>query len=192
MASIFAEDSANLDIASASPTDPSLNLFRLLFGLPSNPWLLASCWPRCGWSLTDLRRVACKWRNLSVWRRRSIMFFSLLQVDRLLRRSTQRVNWNTIVHASSSATSLGSLAPNLLKPWPFALTCTGFSMLLFHLIKFLQHFMCFGLNLSPKCAEGSMEMPPQSSIKFLAILAVSSCSCYWQETSPQTNLSTML
>jgi hypothetical protein len=32
-----------------------------------------------------------------------------------------------------------------------------------------------------------MEMPPQSSIKCLATAAVSSCSCYWQETSPQTN-----
>jgi hypothetical protein len=32
-----------------------------------------------------------------------------------------------------------------------------------------------------------MEMPPQSSIKFLATAAVSSCSCYWQETYPQTN-----
>jgi hypothetical protein len=32
-----------------------------------------------------------------------------------------------------------------------------------------------------------MEMPPQSSIKFLATATVSSCSCYWQETSPQTN-----
>jgi hypothetical protein len=26
---------------------------------------------------------------------RSIMFFSILQVDRLLRRSTHRINWNT-------------------------------------------------------------------------------------------------
>jgi hypothetical protein len=31
-----------------------------------------------------------------------------------------------------------------------------------------------------------MEMPPQSSMKFLA-----TC-CYWQETSPQRNPSTML
>jgi hypothetical protein len=31
-----------------------------------------------------------------------------------------------------------------------------------------------------------MEMPLQSSIKLLAIAAVSSCSCYWQETSPHT------
>ncbi len=43
--------------------------------------------------------------------RRSIMFLSILRVDRLLCRSTHRINWNTIVHASSSATSLGNLAP---------------------------------------------------------------------------------
>ncbi len=85
---------------------------RFLWRLTVHPWLRASCWPRCGWSLTDFRRVACKWRSLSIWRRRSIMFFSILQVDRLLRRSTHRINWNTIVHTSSSATSLGSLAPN--------------------------------------------------------------------------------
>ncbi len=85
---------------------------NFLWRLTIHPWLLASCWPWCGWSLTALRRVACKWRNLSVWRRRSIMFFSILQVDRLLHRSTHQINWNTIVPASSSATSLGSLAPN--------------------------------------------------------------------------------
>ncbi len=28
--------------------------------LTVHPWLLASCWPWCGWSLTALRRVACK------------------------------------------------------------------------------------------------------------------------------------
>jgi hypothetical protein len=39
---------------------------------------------------------------------------------------------------------------------------------------------------------GQWEMPPESSIKFLAIAAASSCSCYWQEISPQTNPSTML
>ncbi len=37
-----------------------------------------------------------------------------------------------------------------------------------------------------------MEMPPQSLIKFLATATLSSCSCYWQETSPQTNPSTIL
>jgi hypothetical protein len=42
------------------------------------------------------------------------MFFSILQVDGLLRRSTHRINWNTIVHSSSSCTSLGSLAPKSL------------------------------------------------------------------------------
>jgi len=85
---------------------------RFLWRLTVHPWLLASCRPRCGWSITDLRRVVCKWRNLSVWRKRSIMFFDILHVDRLLRRSTHWISWNTIVHTSSSATSLGSLAPN--------------------------------------------------------------------------------
>jgi hypothetical protein len=42
----------------------------------------------------------------------SIMFFDILPVDRLLRRSTHRISWSTIAHISSSATSLGSVAPN--------------------------------------------------------------------------------
>ncbi len=47
-------------------------------------------------------------------------------------------------------------------------------MLMFQLIKFLPHFVYFGLTeLEPKCAEGSMEMPPQSSMKYLATAAVS-------------------
>ncbi len=131
---------------------------NLLWRLTVHPWLLASC------LLTSvsvesycLEKSCLQWRNLSVWSRKSIMFFSILQVDRLLRRSTHLINWNTIVHASSSATSLGSLAPNhqtSLEPWPFALTCVGFSMLLFQLIKFLPHFVYFGLNLSPSARRG--------------------------------------
>jgi hypothetical protein len=47
-------------------------------------------------------------------------------------------------------------------------------MLMFQLIKFLPHFVYFGLTeLEPKCAEGSMEMPPQSSMKYLATAVVS-------------------
>ncbi len=46
-------------------------------------------------------------------------------------------------------------------------------MLMFQLITFLLHFCVLWAELEPKCAQGSMEMPPQSSMKFLATAAVS-------------------
>ncbi len=46
-------------------------------------------------------------------------------------------------------------------------------MLMFQLITFLLHFCVLWTELEPKCAQGSMEMPPQSSMKFLATAAVS-------------------
>jgi hypothetical protein len=47
--------------------------------------------------------------------------------------------------------------------------------------------MYFELNLSPSARRGHWKCLLKSSIKFLAIVAVSSCSCYWQQASPQTN-----
>ncbi len=59
-------------------------------------------------------------------------------------------------------------------------------MLLFQLIKFILHFVYFGLNLSPSVwrVHGNA-----SSIanKISCHCCCVNCSCYWQETFPQTN-----
>ncbi len=88
---------------------------KFLWRLTIHPWLLASCWPQCGWNLADLRRVACKWRNLSVWRRRSIMFFSILQADRLLPRSTHRINFGTPLSIPPAVPQAMEVLPQIIK-----------------------------------------------------------------------------
>jgi hypothetical protein len=96
-------------------------------------WFLPSCWPRCGWSLADLRRIACKWGNLSVW---SSMFFSRWRTcfsGSCVDTPTESIR--TPLSMPLAAPQALAVLPQIIKHrsncGPFALTWTGFSMLLF-------------------------------------------------------------
>ncbi len=115
---------------------------------------LASAWPAPWNSLAESEAGR---QNAHI---RSIMFFSISsKFDRLLRRSTHRINWNTPPLSMPPAVSQAlAVLPQIISHHSihgqFALTCAGFFMLLFQLIKFHPHFMYFGLNLSPIARRG--------------------------------------
>jgi len=129
------------------------------------------------WLLPALRRVACKWRNLCVWRRRSIIFFSILRVDRLSCADPPTQTIGTPLSMPSAVPQALAVLPQIIKHpsnhghlhWP----ALDSSCPCFNWLNFFSIFVYFGLNLSPSAQRGSMEMPTQSSMKFLATAAVS-------------------
>ncbi len=130
---------------------------------------LASAWPAPWNSLAESEAGR---QNAHI---RSIMFFSISsKFDRLLRRSTHWINWNTPLSMPPAVPQALPVLPQIITHrsihGQFALTCAGFFMLLFQLIKISSAFYVLWTELEPNCAEGFSGNASSILNKF---------SCHW-------------
>ncbi len=119
MASIFANVSTNLENAFASPTDSSLNLLRLLFGLLSTLGFLQAADLSVGGVLLTWEKFLQMEELVYLEKEEHhvLQYFpeggaSRSSVFSNLTGSYTNPPIESIVHAWSSATSVGNFAPN--------------------------------------------------------------------------------